>query len=71
VGVGAVSGMQGTAVSYPTFVKENMRMELNESSVADSGYSLLRNVLFLRGNQGYSVQLPVTIESVKLLYNAS
>jgi hypothetical protein len=63
--------MQGTAVSYPTFVKGNTRTELNESPVADSGYSLLSNVLFLRSNHGYSVRLPVAIETVKLLYKAS
>jgi hypothetical protein len=56
--------MQATASTYTTFVKGKARIE---SSVADSGYSLLSNLVF----QGYSVHLPVAVEIVKLFYKAS
>jgi hypothetical protein len=62
--------MQDNAVSYQTFVEGNTRIELNESSVADSGYSLLSDLLFPKSNQRYSARLPVAIENVKLLYMA-
>lgn len=63
-GGGGASGMQGTAVSYPTFVKGNTRIDL-------MSHQWRVQVLFLRCNRGSSVWLPVAIENSKLLYKAS